>query len=326
MRRRQFLALLGGASVLSLPVQAQQPSPPVIGFLSSRVPDESAHHTAAFLQGLEASGYVIGRNVAIEYRWAEGRYDRLPALAAELVGQHVTVIAAVGGIPSALAAKAATSTIPIVFLIGDDPVQVGLVQSLNRPGGNITGVTLITTELGGKRLEMLNEMVLGPGPVAVLVNPTNANTEDHIEDVRTTANSIKRPLLVARAAVPADFEPTFEMLSAEGVRALVVQNDPYFDSRRDQLVRLAASHAIPAIYHIREFPEIGGLMSYGPSLLNAYRQIGDYTGRALKGAAASQLPVLQPTRFELVVNAKAAQALGLAIPASLLARADDVVE
>jgi putative ABC transport system substrate-binding protein len=326
MRRREFLALLGGASVLSLPVQAQQPSPPVIGFLSSRVPEEAAHHTAAFLQGLEASGYTIGRNAAIEYRWAEGRYDRLPALAAELVSQRVAVIAAPGGIPSALAAKAATSTIPIVFLIGDDPVQVGLVQSLNRPGGNITGVTLITTELGGKRLEMLNEMVLGPGPVAVLVNPTNANTKAHIEDVRTIVNAIKRPLIVARAAVPADFEPTFDMLSAERVRALVVQNEPFFDSQRDQLVRLAARHAIPAIYHIREFPEIGGLMSYGPSLLNAYRQIGDYTGRVLKGAAPSELPVLQPTRFELVINLKTARALGLDIPQQLLAEADEIIE
>jgi putative ABC transport system substrate-binding protein len=325
VRRREFIALLGGVAAWS-PTQAQQPSRPVIGFLSSRAPDEATHHTAAFLQGLAASGYAVGRDAAIEYRWAEGRYERLPALAAELVNRRVSVIAAVGGIPSALAAKAATSTIPIVFLIGDDPVQVGLVQSLNRPGGNITGVTLTTTELGGKRLELLNEIALGPGPVAVLVNPTNANTEAHIEDVRTTAHAIGRRLVVARAAVPADFEPSFDVLSAEGVRALVVQNEPFFDSRRDQLVALAARHTIPAIYHIREYPQIGGLVSYGPSLLDAYRQAGDYTGRVLKGAAPSDLPALQPTRFELVLNAKAAQDLGLAIPPALLAQADEVIE
>lgn len=326
MRRRDLVALLGGAVAWPLQARAQQPSRPVIGLLSTRAPGEAAHHTAAFLQGLAAAGYPVGREAAIEYRWAEGRYDRLPALAAELVSQRVTVIAAVGGIPSALAAKAATPTIPIVFLIGDDPVQVGLVQSLNKPGGNITGVTLATTELGGKRLEVLSELALGLGPAAVLVNPTNANTAAHVDDVRTTASATGRQLIVGRATVPADFEPTFQLLSAERVRALVVQNEPFFDSRRDQIVALAARHMIPTIYHIREFPEIGGLVSYGPNLLDAYRQAGDYTGRVLKGAAASDLPALQPTRFELVLNTKAAQDLGLAIPPALLAQADEVIE
>jgi putative ABC transport system substrate-binding protein len=325
-RRREFLGILGGAIATSLPVQAQQPTQPVIGFLSSRSPEESAGHTAAFLQGLEAAGYAVGRDVAIEYRWAGGEYDPLPALAAELVSRGVAVMAAVGGVPSALAAKSATAALPIIFLIGDDPVQVGLVQSLNRPSGNITGVTLMTTELGGKRLDVLNEMVPGPGPVSLIVNPTSSNAIAHIEDVRATARSKGRRFIVAQSSSPADFGPAFDMLSAEGVRALVVQNDPSFDSRREQLVRLAAHHEIPAIYHIREFPQIGGLMSYGPSLLSAYRSAGEYAGRVLKGAAPSELPVLQPATFELVVNLKAAEALGLAIPTSVLARADEVIE
>lgn len=328
MKRRELLAGFGAAAGAAWagPAWAQRSPPPVIGFLSSRAPDEAAHHTTAFLQGLTASGYGVGRDAAIEYRWAEGRYDRLPALAAELVSQGVTVIAAVGGIPSALAAKAATSTIPVIFLIGDDPVQVGLVQSLNRPGGNITGVTLTTTELGGKRLALLTEIAVGAGAAAVLVNPTNANTQAHIEDVRTSANAIGRRLVVVHAGVPADFEPAFDVLTAEGVRALVVQNEPFFDSRRDHLVRLAAHHKIPAIYHIREFPHIGGLMSYGPSLSNAYRQAGDYTARVLKGTAPSELPVLQPTIFEMVINITTAKATGLDIPPSLLARAEEVIE
>jgi len=259
----------------------------VIGFLSARSPEEAAVHTAAFLSALEEAGFVAGQNVTIEYGWAEGHYDRLPALASDLVRHQVDVIAAVGGIPSALAAKAATSTIPVVFLIGDDPVQVGFVQSLNRPGGNITGVTLIATELGGKRLELLNEIAPGPSPVAALINPTNANTAAHVADLRAAAIAIGRRLLVARASDPSEFEPAFDIISSEGVRALVVQNEPFFDSRRDQLVRLAAHHAIPTIYHIREFPLMGGLMSYGPSLLDTYRQIGGYIGRVLKGTAPS---------------------------------------
>jgi putative ABC transport system substrate-binding protein len=220
----------------------------------------------------------------------------------------------------------ATSAIPVIFLIGDDPVQVGLVRSLNKPGGNITGITLSTTELGGKRLELLCETLPVPGPVSVLVNPTAPNAAAHIDDVQATARSIGRRLIVLQASSPADFEPRFAMLLAEGARALVVQNEPFFDSQREQLVRLAALHAIPSIYHIREFPEIGGLMSYGPSLSDAYSKTGEYAGRVLKGAAPSELPILQPTRFELVINAKAAQSLRLVIPPSLLARADEVIE
>jgi putative tryptophan/tyrosine transport system substrate-binding protein len=309
-----------------LVAQAQQPAVSVVGFLSSRSPEESAAHAAAFRQGLSEGGYVEGQNAAIEYRWAKGHYERLPALARELVGLRVTVMAAVGGAPSALAAKAATATIPIVFLIGDDPVALGLVASFNRPGGNVTGVSFLTGELGAKRLGLLCEVVANGSAVALLQNPKDPKAESQKMDVQTAAQALGRRLLVLHASTETEFESSFAVLTRERVGALVVENDPFFDTQRNRLVALAARHAIPAIYHIQEFPAAGGLMSYGASLADAYRQVGTFTGRTLKGAKPADLPVEQPTKFELVINLKTAKALGITIPQSLLLRADEVIQ
>ena len=325
MDRRKFMRVMGGAAAVALPAYGQQPTVPVIGFLTTRSPEESATHTAAFRRGLGETGYVEGQNVAIEYRWAKGDYKQLPTLARQLVSRPVTVMVAAGGAPSALAAKAATATIPIVFLIGDDPVSLGLVASFNRPGGNLTGVSFVTGELGAKRLELLCELVPDASAVALLLNPNNPRAEAQRRDVQTVARALGRRLLVPRASVEAEFEPNFEMLAKERVGALVVENDPFFDSRRNRLVALAARNAVPAIYHIREFPEAGGLMSYGASLADAYRQVGTYTGRILKGANPTELPVMQPSKFELVINMKTAKALRLTIPQSLQLRADELI-
>ena len=327
MDRRTFIST-AACSVIAIPLiaQAQQPALPVVGFLSSRSPEESAAHAAAFRRGLSETDYVEGQNVAIEYRWAKGQYERLPALASELVRLRVDVLVAVGGEPSALAAKAATATIPIVFLIGDDPVRPGLVASFNRPGGNITGVSFLTGELGGKRLGLLCELVPNAGMVAVLLNPNNPGAESHRQDVQTAAQTLGRRLLVLRASTETEFASNFAMLTRERVGALVVENDPFFDSQRDRLMALAARNAVPAIYHIREFPAAGGLMSYGASLADAYREVGIYTGRILKGEKPANLPVEQPTKFELVINLKTAKALGITIPQSLLLRADEVIQ
>ena len=325
MDRRKFMRVMGGAAAVALPAYGQQPTVPVIGFLTTRSPEESATHTAAFRRGLGEIGYVEGQNVAIEYRWAKGDYKQLPTLARQLVSRPVTVMVAAGGAPSALAAKAATATIPIVFLIGDDPVSLGLVASFNRPGGNLTGVSFVTGELGAKRLELLCELVPDASAVALLLNPNNPRAEAQRRDVQTVARALGRRLLVPRASVEAEFEPNFEMLAKERVGALVVENDPFFDSRRNRLVALAARNAVPAIYHIREFPEAGGLMSYGASLADAYRQVGTYTGRILKGANPTELPVMQPSKFELVINMKTAKALRLTIPQSLQLRADELI-
>ncbi|HEX8166250.1 MAG TPA: ABC transporter substrate-binding protein [Beijerinckiaceae bacterium] len=324
MRRREFLALIGAAA--SLPSKAQQPGSPVLGYISARAPDEAAGHTASFFRGLAERGYVPGRNLSVEYRWAEGRYERLPTFANELVGRRVAVMAAVGGLNSASAAKAASSTTPIVFIIGDDPVRLGLVQSFNRPGTNVTGVSLVTTALGGKRLELLCQLESRSGPVALLMNPANPNAQTHVDDVQTAATALGRRLIVVPARIEADFETGFTSLAEQSVRALVIQNEPFFDTHREQLVALSARHRLPAIYHIREFPEAGGLMSYGPSLLEAYYQAGVQVSRILDGASPHDLPVLQPTKFELVINLKAAKALGLAVPLTLQAQADDVIE
>jgi putative tryptophan/tyrosine transport system substrate-binding protein len=326
MRRREFITLLGGAVASPLVARAQQAPVPVVGFLSSRSPEEAAVHTAAFRRGLSEAGFVDGQNVTIVFRWAEGRYERLPALAKELVDLRVSVILAGGGELSARAAKDATASIPVVFVIGDDPVKVGLTASYNRPGGNLTGVSFLTGELGGKRLGLICELVPGTSAVALLLNPKDMGAELQKQDVQAAAQALGRRLLVLYARSETDFETNFDTLKREQVGALVVENDPFFDSQREKIMSLAARNAVPAIYHIREFPVDGGLMSYGASLADVYRQTGNYTGRILKGEKAGDLPVTQPTKFELVINLKTANALGLTVSPSLLARIDEVIE
>jgi putative tryptophan/tyrosine transport system substrate-binding protein len=327
MERRTFITLLAGiAASRPVAVGAQQPAMPVVGFLSSRSSEEAAAHTAAFRRGLGETGHVEGQNVAVVFRWAEGHYDRLPALAKELVDLGVSAVLAGGGSPSAMAAKAATASIPIVFVIGDDPVQIGLTASFNRPGGNITGVAFLTGELGAKRLGLICELVPDASAIALLLNPDTPAAEVQRLDVQAAAQALGRRLLVYYARTDADFEAKFAMLKQEQAGALIVENDPFFDSRRDRIMSLAARHAIPAIYHIREFPTAGGLMSYGASLADSYRQAGNYIGRILKGEKPADLPVVQPTNFELVINLKTAKALGLNVSPSLLARVDEVIE
>jgi putative ABC transport system substrate-binding protein len=315
-------------SLVAMPfiANAQRPSLPLIGYLSSRSPEESAAHAAAFRRGLSDSGYVERENVAIEYRWARGDYERLPALATALTKLGVHVLVAVGGTPSALAAKAATGTVPIVFLIGDDPARIGLVASLNQPVRNLTGVTFVTTELGAKRLEVLYELVPNASVSAFLLNPHFGDAVPQAEAMQAAARSLGRRILILQASTEGEIAERFAVLARERVGALVVQNDAFFDSQRNQLVALASRNSIPAVYHIREFPAAGGLMSYGASLADAYRQVGTYAGRILKGATPAELPVEQPTRFEMVINLKTAKALGIAVPQSMLLRADEVIQ
>jgi putative tryptophan/tyrosine transport system substrate-binding protein len=305
-------------------VRAQQKAMPMIGYLHYGSPGLFAPFMAAFHRGLSETGYVEGRNVAIEYRWAEGRYDRLPALAGELVGRKVDVIAAFGP-PSARAAKSATSTIPIVFGSGD-PVREGLIAGLARPGGNLTGVSLLTVELMAKRLELLSELVPQAGMIALLVNQNDANAERIIKDVQEAARAKGVQLHVLKAGSESEIDAAFPALVQRQAGGLVVGTDPFFNSRREQLVSLAARHTVPAIYEWREFAAAGGLISYGSSLTSVYRQIGIYTGKILNGAKPADLPVEQPTRFELVVNLNTAKDLGLTVPPSILARADEVIE
>jgi putative ABC transport system substrate-binding protein len=324
MSRRELLIL--GISPVGWPfaAYAQQKAMPVVGFLGGASPGSVAPTVAAFRQGLSETGYVEGQNVAIDYRWAEGRYDRLPALAADLVARKVDLIAA-DGIPAALAAKRATSTIPIVFSVGD-PVGIGLVASLARPGGNLTGVSTMAPELSPKRLELLSELVPRVEVIALLVNPNNSNTERIIGDMQEAARTKGVQLLVLRAGTESEIDAAFATLVQLHAGALVVVGDPFFEIRREQLVALASRHRVPAIYQWREFAEAGGLISYGSSHTAVYRQVGVYTGRILKGAQPSDLPVEQPTRFELVVNLNTAKALGLMVSPSILARADEVIE
>jgi putative ABC transport system substrate-binding protein len=326
MNRRAFIRLLGGAATAwPLAARAQQPALPMVGWLGSASSAIDSDVVLTFRDGLNEAGFVAGRNVTIEYRWVDGRYDRLSALADEFVSQPVAVILA-GGLPSALAAKAATATIPIVFVMGADPVTQGIVASLSRPGGNVTGISQFYGALGGKRLELLRELLPRPSTIAVLSNPNNPNAEDHLTDVRATARAMGQNLDIAHANSEAEIDAAFAGFARRGVGALVVADDPFFTTRRDQLLALAARYALPASYYARAFATGGGLISYGSSRRNNYYQAGIYTGRILKGAKPVDLPILQPTKFELVINLKTAKTLGIDIPPTLIARADEVIE
>jgi putative tryptophan/tyrosine transport system substrate-binding protein len=299
---------------------------PVVGFLSSRSADDSTRAVADFREGLAEAGYVEGRNVAIEFRWAEGHFDRLPALAAELVGRPVAVLAAVAGFQTPRAARAATNTIPIVFGIGEDPVNVGLVPSLNRPGANITGATFFTALLGAKRLGLLRELVPKAELIGLLVNQNSSQGQGQARDVQEAAHSLGQRLVVLNGGTDEDIDAAFASLAQQHVGALLVGSDPFFDPRRGRLIALVAQHAVPALYHFRNYPVEGGLMSYGASITELYRQVGVYVGRILNGDKPADLPVMLPTKFELVINLKTAKTLGLEIPPGLLAIADEVIE
>jgi putative ABC transport system substrate-binding protein len=324
MMRRKFLVMLGGATAWPIAVRGQPAISPVFGFLNGASSAEFARQVAAFRQGLEETGYIEGQNVAIEFRWGEGRYDRLPALADDLVHRRVAVIVATGGAQPA--AKAATSTIPIVFTAGSDPVETGMVSSLGRPGGNVTGLNMFSVNLDAKRLELLHELLPKAETIALLVNPTFIRAGTQVKDVQAGASRLGVRLVVLDASTASECESAFARLDEKRVDALVVASDPFFNGRREQLVALAAGHRVPTIYEWREFAEVGGLMSYGTNLDSEYRQVGVCTGRILKGEKPANLPVLQPTTFELVINLKTANALGLAIPPSILVRADEVIE
>lgn len=325
MRRREFVTLLGGAAATwPLLARAQQPAMPVIGFLNSRAPGENATILVAFRRGLKEAGYIEGQNVTVEYRWADNQYDRLPALAANLVGLQVAVIVSNG--PPIKAAKAATSTIPIVFAVGFDPLTYGLVTSLSRPGGNLTGVSILDVEIGPKRLELLHELIPTATVMALLVNPTTPAAEAIARDVESAARAHGVQLHVLHATTDRDFNKAFATVARLGAGALIIGADPFFTSRSQQLGELAVARSVPTIYEFREFAAAGGLVSYGTSLADAYRQVGVYTGRILKGERPSDLPVQQATKVELILNLKTAKALGITVPLSLLGRADEVIE
>jgi len=327
MNRRELMFLLGGAAIAwPLPARSQQKPMPVIGFLSDLSPGPAAPTVAAFRQGLSETGYVEGQNLTIEYRWADARFDRLPGLAADLVERKVDLIATTVGSPSALAAKYATSTIPIVFSVGVDPVATGLVASLARPGGNLTGITSFATELNPKRLELLSELVPRARVIALLVNPNNPNVESFVRNMQEAADAKGVRLPILNAGTEGEIDAAFASLAQLRADALTFGPDPLFVSRRDQLVALASRHAIPAIYFRRDFSAAGGLISYAPSISAVHLQVGVYAGKILNGAKPADLPVQQPTKFELVINLKTAQAIGLIVPQALLARADEVIE
>jgi putative ABC transport system substrate-binding protein len=327
MRRREFITILAGvAGIWTLDARAQQSDIPVIGFLSSASPKAYAGRVAGFRKGLNESGYIDGQNVTIEFRWAQGQYDRLPMFAADLVQQKVAVIVSSGGDVAALSAKAATSSIPIVTVSGSDPVKAGLVASFNRPGGNVTGASFVATELETKRLEILRDVAPTAAVIGVLINPSNPAAESRSKDLQMAARTLERNIHIVSASSESDLETAFATLIQQRADALLISTDSFFTSQRDRLVGLAARHALPTIYPWREFVEAGGLVSYGPIIDEVYRQVGIYTGRILKGERPADLPFLRPTKFELVVNLKTAAALGLTIPPLTLARADELIE
>jgi ABC-type uncharacterized transport system substrate-binding protein len=322
--RRQFVAGLGGAAVWPLAALAQQPVP-VIGFLYVRSPEDSSAQVEAFKHGLAEHGYVEGQTIHIEYRWGRGQYDQMPALAAELVRLPATLLVA-GAEPSVLAAKAATSNIPIVFVVGTDPIKLGVVASFNKPGGNATGVDILTTSLDAKRLGLLRELIPRADTIGVLANPKFPYAKDLLSLIQAAADTLGQRIQIFHASNPSEIDSAFDSISAAHIAAVSVMADPFFDTRRDQLVALAARQAVPVIYQFRQYPAAGGLMSYGVDLPDAYRHAGDYAGRILKGEKPTDLPVLEPTKFELVINLKTAKTLGLSIPPGVLAIADDVIE
>ena len=327
MRRREFITLIGGAAAaLPLTARAQQPVMPMVGFLSAQPFASSEHLIGAFRRGLNETGYVEGQSITIEYRSADGNYDKLPALAADLVGRRVAVIATLGGTPAARVATAATATIPIVFTTGGDPVKLGLVASMNRPGGNATGVSVMTTTLEAKRLELLREVAPHVDVMAFLVNPGNQDSEVQLREVQAAALSVGQQIIIIRASTDADLEDALGKAVNQKTGALLVANDVFFLTRRERLLKIVARHGIPAIYAYREYVASGGLMSYATSLTETFRQVGLYTGRILRGEKPGDLPIIQPTKFELVINLKVAKALGLTVPPSLLTRADEVIE
>jgi putative ABC transport system substrate-binding protein len=326
MKRREFITLLGGAAAWPIAAGAQRVTP-VIGFLNASSIDGYAERLRSFRQGLKETGYVDGENVTIEYRWAEGQFDRLPALAADLVRQRVAVIAALGGPAQALAAKAAITTIPVVFLVGEDPVSLGLVTSLARPGGNLTGINSFSSEVAAKRLNLLRELVPTATRVAVLVNPVDASvSETTLRDVQAAARTMTLQIEILKASTSSEIDAAFATFVSERPDALLVSGDSFFNSRRVQLVHLASYHKLPTAYGSRSYPDIGGLMSYGTDTTDAYRQAGVYTGRILRGAKPADLPVMQPTKLELVINHQTARMLGTTVPPTLLAIADEVIE
>jgi len=326
MRRRDFLKGFAIATGWPLAARAQQPAMPVIGFLNSQSAGSFSHLLAGFQQGMREAGFLEGRNIQIEYRWAEGRYEQLPALANDLARRGIAVLVATGGEPAALAAKGSTQTIPIVFLIGGDPVKMGLVASMNQPGGNVTGLTLLSTEIERKRLALLQELLPKASLIAMLINPDFPATENRRQDVLEAASRVGLKTTVVSASSESQFEPAFTTAVEQRADALMVFADPFFNSRRDQLATLAAHYKIPAIYEVREYALAGGLMSYGASIVELYREVAHYAGRILKGAKPSDLPIMQPTKFDFVINQKAARGLALEVPDRLLALADEVVE
>jgi putative ABC transport system substrate-binding protein len=324
MKRREFITLLGGAATWPLAVSAQQPKMPVVGFLNGGSPDGYALYVTGFLHGLNETGYVEGKNVTVDYQFARGKYERLQVMAADLVRRKVAVIAA--NTPAAPVAKAATTEIPIIFVSTGDPVKVGLVASFNRPGGNVTGVGLLGAELESKRLGLLHELVPGNKPICVLVNSTNPAADLQLRELQGTAGVIKRQINIVPASTPPDIDTAFETAAQKGAGALLVVQDPFYNSRREQLVALAARDKLPVMYPVREFAEIGGLFSYGHDLVDGYRQLGVYAGRILKGEKPADLPVVQPTKFEFVINLKTVKTLGLTVSPQMLATADVVIE
>ena len=325
MRRREFIAGVGSAAAWPLAAHGQQ-AVPLVGFLCTQSPTGFARYVAAFRQGLQETGFVEGTNVAIEYKWAEGDYGRLPALAAQLLERQPAVIAATGGTPAAAAAKAATKTVPVIFEVGIDPVQTGLVASLNRPEANLTGVVHELASLGPKMLELLREIVPGVGSVAVLINPRFATNQRWATDIQQAAQLIGQRLQIVNASNEAEIAETFETIRESGSEALLVAEEPFFEHQHEQIVELATRYSIPAVYPSRSFAEVGGLASYAADIADTFREAGHYTGRILKGARPADLPVLQEVKFELILNQKTAKALGIAFPPTLLARADEVIE